>query len=517
MSKIVLKMAEALRLIGGRKVAFTKKFTSMHTRSRQTFIAGFVAILCSISGYGQAQPQPAQPPEYSKSQLETEQRIMRADLTDTNYHIDRTIKSVAADLPESAKVSLLRATAKISELADLMKNHSERIERLSFSLFYVRENIRQDLRKNFAKIREDFGSAEDSMYAVRKDMLKKGIFGEALKQQIAVLDALPKMLEDLDKKDPATAQKVRDLRDQINAALAAGDSAKASDLLKQLSDTLKGAGYSDAISNAVQKINDSGGVGSTGSATGNGGAAAGSQALQGGGSLASGADGLVLTGSDGQTAKIPGATALDGGKARLKSGEVVDLNGSKVLPNGDILLADGRTIKNGNLFAQNPDLNAKLLDSDQNEIADEYVWKDGKGQGVDKKYVGGKGARLVQEVKVTVVAAPTDSPNTYSVTKTPGEARSWSFAVAPVSGSEKKSSGSLTITLAVTDKNGGTGFTISKWEITGPSGSPSLDQTSGAEVHATFTASATYTVQVSGTTDWGSPFVIKSSLPVGVE
>jgi hypothetical protein len=233
--------------------------------------------------------------------------------------------------------------------------------------------------------------------------------------------------------------------------------------------------------------------------------------------LASGADGLVLTGSDGQTAKIPGATALDGGKARLKSGEVVDLNGSKVLPNGDILLADGRTIKNGNLFAQNPDLNAKLLDSDQNEIADEYVWKDGKGQGVDKKYVGGKGARLVQEVKVTVVAAPTDSPNTYSVTKTPGEARSWSFAVAPVSGSEKKSSGSLTITLAVTDKNGGTGFTISKWEITGPSGSPSLDQTSGSEVHATFTASATYTVQVSGTTDWGSPFVIKSSLPVGVE
>jgi hypothetical protein len=123
----------------------------------------------------------------------------------------------------------------------------------------------------------------------------------------------------------------------------------------------------------------------------------------------------------------------------------------------------------------------------------------------------------VQEVKVTVVAAPTDSPNTYSVTKTPGEARSWSFAVAPVSGSEKKSSGSLTITLAVTDKNGGTGFTISKWEITGPSGSPSLDQTSGAEVHATFTASATYIVQVSGTTDWGSPFVIKSSLPVGVE
>jgi hypothetical protein len=483
----------------------------MHSRFRTLALtAVFGAIFAPHTTLAQSAPPVVV--EYSKSQLETEQRIMKADLTDTNFHIDRTIKSIAADLPDSAKVSLLRATAKISELDDLMKGHGERIERLSFSLFYSRETVRQDLRTSFAKLRDDFGSAEDSMYAVRKDMLKKGIFGEALKQQIAVLDALPKLLADLDKKDPATAQKVRDLRDQINAALAAGDSEKASSLLGQLTDTLKGAGYSDAISNAVQKINDSGNSGPTGS-----GGSAGAQTLQGGGSLAPGADGAVLTGPDGQTTKIPGASILDGGKARLKSGEVVDMNGSKVLPNGDVLLADGRTIKNGNLFDQNPGADAKLLDGDQNEVSDEYVWKDGMGQGVDKKYVGGKGARLVQEVKVTVVAKPTDTANTYSVTKTPGEARSWAFVVAPVQGSEKKSSGSLTITLAVSDKNGGTGFTISKWDITSSAGSPTLEQSSGSQVLATFSSSATYTVQVSGTTDWGSQFVIKSSLPVGVE
>lgn len=511
-------MTRRMRLIRCRKVAFIHNFPTMYSRLIPKLLAAFfVATMSSVTVFAQAQaqPQPAQPIDFSRSQLETEQRIMRADLTDANFHIDRTIKSVAADLPDSAKVSLLRATAKISELDDLMKGHGERIERLSFSLFYVRETIRTDLRKSFAKLRDDFGGAEDSMYAVRKDMLRKGIFGEALKQQIAVLDALPKILEDLDKKDPATANKIRDLMKQFNAASDAGDTVKAAELLKQITDTLKGAGYSDAISNAVQKINDAGSSGGPGSLS-NGGAA-GSQALEGGGSVAPGAGGLVLTTPDGQTSNIPGATALDGGKARLRSGEVVDLNGSKILPNGAILLADGRTIKNGMLFGQNPDANAKLLDGDQNEIADEYVWKDGKGEGVDKKYVGGKGARLVQEVKVTVVASPTDSPNTYSVTKTPGEARSWAFVVAPKEGSEKKSSGSLTITLAVSDKNGGTGFTISKWDITSGSGSPSLEQSSGNEVRATFTSSATYSVQVTGTTDWGSPFVIKSSLPVGVE
>ena len=44
-----------------------------------------------------------------------------------------------------------------------------------------------------------------------------------------------------------------------------------------------------------------------------------------------------------------------------------------------------------------------------------------------------------------------------------------------------------------------------------------MGESSGPQVTATFDASATYAIQVTGTTDWGSPFVIKANLPVGVE
>lgn len=192
-----------------------------------------------------------------------------------------------------------------------------------------------------------------------------------------------------------------------------------------------------------------------------------------------------------------------------------------MLPDGSIRLADGRIIKDGKLAsgaAMNPGRDARLLDADGNEISDEYVWENGEGKGVDKVYVGGKGSRLVRETKVSVRATPSAAKaNTYEVTKTPGESRTWAFIVAPVAGSEKKASGSYTVAVALTEKSGATGFTAAKWEITGPGGAPSLDSSSGPQVTATFSQSGTYAVQVSGTTDWGSPFVIKSSLKIGVD
>ena len=108
-------------------------------------------------------------------------------------------------------------------------------------------------------------------------------------------------------------------------------------------------------------------------------------------------------------------------------------------------------------------------------------------------------------------------PNTFEVTKTPGASRTWALVVAPVPGSEKKATGSYTVSIALADRSGATGYNVTKWEITSPSGSPTLDNPSGAQVTATFTKSATYTVQVSGTTDWGSAFVIKTNLTVGVD
>ena len=465
----------------------------MHTSLRHRFsLAGLLASLLFVAGYGQT---PA-PTEFSKGQLETEQRIMKANISDANYHIDRAIKSVAANLPDSAKVSLLRATGRVAQIDEVMKAHPERIERLSFSLLYSRESVRTELRASYKKLRDDFGAVEDAMYALRHDMLRKGLFGEELKQQIAVLDAATKLLPEIEKTNPELAAKVRTLIEQINDALASGDTAKADMLIKQLNGLLEGAGYKSSVEDAKSKL--------------------------GGGGEAEGAGGgASVMGANGQPVSIPGATAVAGGKARLSDGTEVDLNGAQVLPDGSIRLADGRIIKDGKLAsgaAMNPGRDARLLDADGNEISDEYVWENGEGKGVDKVYVGGKGSRLVRETKVSVRATPSAAKsNTYEVTKTPGESRTWAFIVAPVAGSEKKASGSYTVAVALTEKSGATGFTAAKWEITGPGGAPSLDSSSGPQVTATFSQSGTYAVQVSGTTDWGSPFVIKSSLKIGVD
>ena len=486
------------------------------------FPASVSALLLTVSAFGQVANAPAQPPpEFSKSQLLTDQRVMRANISDANFHIDRGIKAVAAALPDSAKVSILRATSRIAQVDEVMKSHPAHIEQLAFSLFYQRETVRKELRESYNKLREDFGAVEDAMYALRRDMLRKGLFGEELKGQVAVLDAASKLLPEIQQKNPALAQKIRGLVDDINKALANGDTATADRLIQQLSSALAGGGYQQNIDDAKQKIEASAGPEGAGA----GAAAASAQALAGGGSLEPTAGGLKVTGRDGQAATIPGATPAGGGKARLADGTEVDLNGSQVLPDGSIRLADGRVIKDGKIAGPaapqgpvTPPRNATLVDADGNEVAEEYVWENGEGKGVDKVYVGGKGKRLTRETKVTVRATPSaGKANTYEVTKTAGESRSWAFVVAPVPGSEKKAAGSLTIALALTDRNGGSGYTVGKWDITSPAGAPSVSATSGTQATATFSASATYSITVSGTTDWGSSFTITTSLPVGVE
>jgi hypothetical protein len=177
--------------------------------------AGFIALLSTVPGFAQPAAAPQGPVDPTKAQLETEQRVMKANISDANYHIDRGIKAVGANLPELAKVSVLRATGRVAQVDQVMKSHPERIERVAMVLFTPREEVRKPLRASFKEIRDEFGQLELAMYAFRKDMLRKGIFGEELKQQIAVLDAASKLLPEIEKKDPAMAEKVRGLIDEI--------------------------------------------------------------------------------------------------------------------------------------------------------------------------------------------------------------------------------------------------------------------------------------------------------------
>ena len=183
--------------------------------------------------------------------------------------------------------------------------------------------------------------------------------------------------------------------------------------------------------------------------------------------------------------------SLGRGKARLADGTEVDLNGSQVLPDGSIRLADGRVIKDGRVAGGSVTpgaAGAKYVNADGSEIVipPDFDWKNGEAKGIEKTYVGGKGARLVRETKVTFRPTPSPSaPNTFVVSRTDGESRSWAFEAPPCPALEKKP-GQPEPHPGVADRGGGTGFTVSKWTVTSPSGSPTLSSTSGAQVSATF-------------------------------
>lgn len=521
------------------------------TSCRRIVVGGVTALLLSCPGLAQT---PGQPVEYPKAQLEVEQRVMTANVKDANYHIDRGVKAAGAGLSELAKVSLLRATGRVAQVDDVMKGHPERIERVAMVLFTSREEVRKPLRASYEKIRDEFGALEQAMYAFRKDMLRKGIFGEELKQQIAVLDAVTKLLPEIEKKDPAKAKQIRDLIEQINQALASGDNATAERLIKQLQALLVGAGYGENIEAAKAKINADapGGGGSSG-----GGGGGGTTAIPGVGGSATQSGSAVALSIPGKPAvpPIPGTLSPDGrfidspefgridlGTMRtLPDGTVVAMSdrglvylgpdgrwrllaGAKLNPDGTVTTADGRTGPLSSLLGGGggasgggrggsapfsgkiPD-NVTVVGPDGKRITVGPEWKDGEQKGVSKDYIDVNGGMLDSETRVTRKIVESTG-NVWKVQETPGERRNWNFTIRV--GAENKASGSISFPLTV-DGGGPTGFTIKSWEAIDSSGTrASVAPAAGKpEAVVTFTKGGRYETFASGETEWGTPFRIK--------
>src|ERR1017187_8917585 len=244
------------------------------------------------------------------------------------------------------------------------------------------------------------------------------------------------------------------------------------------------------------------------------------QSLGNGITAVAGKGGVILSDPSGRSATLAGATLNPDGTARLADGRTVDLKNAAIEPDGRVRLASGETLNGSGGDGGVANANSRFVGTDGGEIVipADFDWKNGIATGIEKVFVGGRGGRLIRETKVTFRPNPSPGqPNTFVVARENGEVRSWAFDVQTVPGTEKKSTGSLTIAFELTDRNGATGFTIEKWDISGPGGSPAVSNSAGAQATATFAASGEYTIQVSGKTDWGSAFTIKKTLPVGVE
>jgi hypothetical protein len=486
---------------------------------------GLMTLPLAPIAFSQTPPPP--PPEggtaatIKSSDLDREQRQIAALLEDTTAQLREGLLRIGENRLDSATATGMRAIRSLFASAKLIDVQPQRIEMVQRFLFS--ESAREEYRAKYRdELRPKYFEVEKKVEDFAANLQGHGYS--------AVMVALGKVRTWMNTND-AAARKMAE--DQLNQVVTTFSDEHHSNDDRSNQAVLNSVGGGGGAAGAQVNVPGVGAVtiksardngnGTVTLASGESLNTAGAQALGGGNTLFTSSSGATVVGQDGTPVTIAGATVLPDGKLRLRDGSVVDLKGCTVQPDGSIKLADGSVIRpDGTRVGGTAPggKEAKYVNADGSEIVipPDFDWKNGEAKGIEKTYVGGKGARLIRETKVTFRPTPSPSaPNTFVVSRVDGESRTWAFEVAPVPGSEKKSAGNLSLTLALSDRSGGTGFTVSKWNITSPSGSPTLSSTSGAQVSATFTASATYTIEVSGTTDWDSSFVIKANLPVGVD
>jgi hypothetical protein len=440
-----------------------------------------------------AQTPPAPQPPKARDVRE-EQRHIADYLTYAASDLQKGLERAGANNLDLGTVSGLHAVDQMLQCSKLMDKDPQHVEQVR-SWFFDNDAARSLMRNNFFKVLKP-----------RYDDLEERLdgFAHSLKDRgySAVLVTINKLRAWNTANDVATKRQIEQEIDQVVTEVSRQAAAKA-------------GGGSDA---------------STGLHAGSGGPEAGSfgapgssdnaQSLGNGITAIAGKDGVVLSGPSNRSATLAGATLNPDGTARLADGRTVDLKNAAIDPDGRVRLASGETLIGSGGDGGVPDANSRFLGTDGGEIVipADFDWKNGIATGIEKVFVGGRGGRLIRETKVAFHPTPSPGhPNTFVVARENGEVRSWALDVRTVPGSEKKSTGSLTIALELADRNGATGFTVEKWDISGPGGSPAVSNSSGNQATAMFAASGEYAIQVSGKTDWGSAFTIKKTLPVGVE
>jgi len=439
-------------------------------------------------------PPPAPPPPPKARDVREEQRHIADYLTYAASDLQKGLERAGANNLDLATVSGLHAVDQMLQCSKLMDKDPYHVEQVR-SWFFDNDAARSLMRDNFFKVlKPRYDDLEERLDSFAHNLKDRGYS--------AVLVTINKLRAWNTANDAATKRQIEREIDQVVTEVSRQAAAKV-------------GGGSDASTGLRAGLGgpEAGAVGAPGSSEN-------AQSLGNGITAVAGKGGVILSDPSGRSATLSGATLNPDGTARLADGRTVDLKNAAIEPDGRVRLASGETLGGSGGDGGVANANSRFVGTDGGEIVipADFDWKNGIATGIEKVFVGGRGGRLIRETKVTFRPSPSPGqPNTFVVARENGEVRSWAFDVQTVPGSEKKSTGSLTIAFELTDRNGATGFTIEKWDISGPGGSPAVSNSAGAQATATFAASGEYTIQVSGRTDWGSAFTIKKTLPVGVE
>lgn len=481
-----------------------------------------LATLVTILGLGfspallaQSQNQPP-----SVSDIKEEQRIIgNANLGDAEFQIKEARERLGAKNPRLAQQSGLWALEQLAYAKRRLERHAPRIEEAR-NLFGFRasEGTLQELRASYRKLRDHYSDVEEKLDAL------------ALVLQQAGYSILSQTLEKVRSSggDGAVAEVQKALSlagqhgrgDQAGPA-PAGETPPGPAQTNTSPVTPQIPGLPDATvtqsdpSHVTVNIPGVGPVSMEGKLSADGKyvdtAEFGRIDLGSGRRLADGSvafqsdKGLVVLGKDGKWHLVPGAQLNSDGTATTADGRRVPAE--SLLSSAGAASGGGGGADSRNFSGSIPS-NVVVVDQNGNRITVDPNWQNGEQSGVKKDYIGGAGATLVSETKVTrkLVEA---SGSEWKVNVSPGESRNWNFAIRM--GEQKTANGTATLTLDV-DGGASGNFKITSWEIVDDKGdraSVAPSATNPAEAVVTFTKGGEYNFTLRGETDWGSPFTVK--------
>jgi hypothetical protein len=460
----------------------------MHHRIR-TLLAVFtlagVGFVSQLSAQGGAAEKP------SVGDLKEEQRkISNAYLGDADFQLKTARERLGTNNHRLSQQSGLWAVEQLAYAKLRLEKHAPKIEEAQGIFGRASEGTRKELRDAYAKVRQNYVDIEERVDIVAQALEKAG---------------WPILAKTLAKVRGSSGQGAIDaVREGLNSA---GQQGKGDQL--------------------------GGGAGAGGGGGGGEGGGGGPAALTGGGTAMQNGANVTFSFPDGTSMSAQNCTLSADGKT-LNSPDVgpIDVSSIRKDANGNIVgkTMDGRDVylgKDGKWHVGSPGgaSNRTTINNRGPQQGDTYInekgeritigpdWKEPPREGVSKDYIGGGGARLMSETKVTrqMVSA---GAGQWKSQETPGEARPWNLSIRV--GEQKRSGDGSTMNLTL-DAGGSGAIARATWEV--------VDQASGTratvapgssptEGVATFTKPGDYTITATGETDWGSPFRITKSTGV---
>ncbi len=482
-----------------------------------------LALLASVRAAA-----PVEPP--TVGDLKEEQRIiLNAYLKRGEQFVSKSKEQLADNVLRASKENGFYAVELLARARAKLDQHPSRIEQARGIFGRATESTREELRKN---LRENI----DPRYFALQTRLENIAAQLAAKGDTSLQQALEaaKNGDTQGVTDIMRSQKIRPKGDENGVVEPAGPGANApaaNGTSPAASGTIAGIPGSSVTQSAPGQVSVSlpgkpaFNIPGTLSADGRyiDSAQYGKVDLQSGKTLPDGSTafqtdkGVLVVGPDGSLYFIPKATLNPDGSATTADGTKIPLEGLHRDPaTGALITNNHLSLNPSSGVATNPALSTsgqmpsgvKCVDENGNPITVDPDWENGEQRGVKREYLGGKGARLTSESKVTRKIVGAEGTE-WKVKTTTGESRTWDLSISM--GETKTTGGSLELTLTLVDAGGLTDFTVKSWEVVNASGaraSVTPSSSNPGEATATFTQDGDYTFTVTGETSWGSAFRI---------